>query len=87
MKADIKKWFADYHEAIKKFKIIKAKNIINFNELGAYVGCVGRQSIVVPIEIKEMYTASPKNRKSVTIYEAIWADGSNPPPPFIIVPS
>jgi hypothetical protein len=42
--------------------------------------------MVVPIEIKEMYTASPENRKSVTICEAIWADGSDPPPPFMIVP-
>ncbi len=41
--------------------------------------------MVVPIEIKEMYyTASPENRKSVIICEAIRADGSDPP--FVIVP-
>jgi hypothetical protein len=38
----IKKWFANYYKVIKKFKIIKAKNIINFNELGAYIGYIGR---------------------------------------------
>jgi len=41
---------------------------------------------MVPSDIKEMYTASPENRRSVTIVEAIRADRSNPPPPFIIIP-
>jgi hypothetical protein len=40
----------------------------------------------VPIEVKELYTASPENRKSVTIIETIQADGREPPPPFIITP-
>jgi hypothetical protein len=42
--------------------------------------------MVVPTEVMEMYKASPENRKSVTVCEAIRADGSDPPPPFIIVP-
>jgi hypothetical protein len=40
----------------------------------------------VPIEVKELYTASPENRKSVTIIETIQADGREPLPPFIITP-
>jgi len=71
---------------LKKYKIRKAKNIVNFDESGARVGCARRESMVVPIEVSEMYKASPENRKSVTICKAICADGSPPPPPFIIVP-
>jgi hypothetical protein len=41
---------------------------------------------VVLLDIKEIYTVSPENRRSVTIIEAICADRSNYPPPFIIVP-
>jgi len=37
-------------------------------------------------DIKEIYIASPENRRSMTIVKAIRADGSDPPPPFIIIP-
>jgi hypothetical protein len=40
----------------------------------------------VPIEVKELYTASPENRKLVTIIETIHADGREPLPPFVIAP-
>jgi hypothetical protein len=33
----------------------------------------------------ELYKASPENYKSIIICEAIRADGSKPPPLFIIV--
>jgi hypothetical protein len=42
--------------------------------------------MVVPIKVLEMYKASPENRKSVIICKAIYADGSPPPPLFIIIP-
>jgi hypothetical protein len=71
---------------LKKYKIRKAKNIVNFDESGARVGCARRESIVVPIKVLEMYKASPENRKSVIICKAIYADGSPPPPLFIIIP-
>jgi hypothetical protein len=57
------------------------------DELGARVGCLGGEHIMVPIEVKEMYIASPKNRKSITIIETVIADGREPLPPFIITPS
>jgi hypothetical protein len=72
---------------LKKYKIKHAKNVVNFDETGARVGCAGSEAMVVPIEVMELYKASPENRKSVTICEAIRADGSELPPPFIIVPS
>jgi hypothetical protein len=34
----------------------------------------------------ELYKVSLENRKSITIYEVIRADGSKPPPLYIIVP-
>ena len=71
---------------IKRFKIKHAKNIVNFDETGARVGCAGSEDVIVPTEVMELYQASPENRKSVTICEAIRADGTEPPPPFIIVP-
>jgi hypothetical protein len=64
----------------------KSKNIINMDESGVRVGCPGGECVVVPTEVKELYTSSPENRKSVTIIEAIRADGSYLPPPFLIVP-
>ena len=38
------------------------------------------------IEQKEIHTASPENRKSITIIETISADGKQPIPPAIICP-
>ena len=39
------------------------------------------------MDIKEAYTQSPENRKSVTIIKIVYADRREPPPPFIIAPS
>jgi hypothetical protein len=41
----------------------------------------------VPTEVKELYTSSPKNQKSVTVIETIIADRREPPLPFITAPS
>ena len=56
------------------------------DESGVRVGCPSGEEVVVPAHIKELYTASPENRKSVTIIEVISADGKRPPPPLIICP-
>ena len=61
---------------IKRFKIKHAKNIVNFDETGARVGCAGSEDVIVLTEVMELCEASPENRKSVTICEAIYADGS-----------
>jgi hypothetical protein len=71
---------------LRKYKIIKAKNVINMDESGAYIRYPGGEYIIVLAEVKEIYTLSPENRKSVIVIEAIYADGSNPSPPFIIIP-
>jgi hypothetical protein len=54
------------------------------DETGARVGCLRGQNIIVSTDIKEAYTRSPENRKSVTIIETVHTDGREPPPPFII---
>jgi hypothetical protein len=56
------------------------------DESGARVGCPGGEHVIVPAKVKELYTASPENRKSVTVIETIIADGREPLPPFVIAP-
>jgi len=56
------------------------------DESGAHISCPTSEHVIVPIEVKELYTASPKNRKSVTIIETIYVDSREPLPPFIITP-
>ncbi|KAN0073263.1 hypothetical protein V8E54_008483 [Elaphomyces granulatus] len=56
------------------------------DESGARIGCPAGEPVLVPSEVKEMYTSSPENRKFVTVIETIVADGREPLPPFIIAP-
>ncbi|RPA94217.1 hypothetical protein L873DRAFT_1793123 [Choiromyces venosus 120613-1] len=56
------------------------------DESGVRIGCQIGEMINVPTEVKELYTSSPENRKSITIIETICADGSTPIPPVIICP-
>jgi hypothetical protein len=70
---------------LKRFKIKHAKNIVNFDETGTWIGYVRSKDVIIPIEIIELYKASPENHKSIMICEAIRVDGSEPPPPYIIV--
>ena len=41
----------------------------------------------MPIEVKELYTASPENQKSVTVIKTAIVDRREPLPPFVITPS
>ena len=45
---------------------------------GTKVRCPKREEVIVPIKVKEMYTSLPENRKSITIIEAISANGKEP---------
>jgi hypothetical protein len=56
------------------------------DESGIRIGCPKGEKIIVPIDVKELYSASPENRKSVTLIETISADRKKPIPPFIIAP-
>ena len=54
------------------------------DELGARISCPTSEHVIIPIEVKELYTASPENCKLVTIIETIYADSREPLPLFII---
>ena len=56
------------------------------DESGVRAGCPGGEHVIVPSDVKEHYTSSPENRKSLSIIETINADGREPLPPFIITP-
>jgi hypothetical protein len=83
---DIEEWFEKYRITLDRFGIKKGKNVYNMDDSGACVGCPNGEEIIVPIEVKEMYTSSPENWKSVTIIEVISADGVLLPPLLIICP-
>jgi hypothetical protein len=74
----VRNWFKEYTDTLAEYKITKGKNILNMDESGVRVGCPGGEHVVVPVDVKELYTASPENRKSVTVLETVIADGREP---------
>ena len=73
-------WFKGYQAAIKTYNITKGKNLLNMDESGVRVGCLTEKEVIVPVEITDLYAPSPENRKSVTVFKTIHADGQTPPP-------
>jgi hypothetical protein len=45
------------------------------DESGARIGVLKWEEVVLPIDQKEIHTASPEKRKSITIIETVSADG------------
>jgi len=82
----LKIFFLEYQNTLAKYGIWCAKYIYNVDESGVRVGCRNGETVIVPTEVKELYTASPENRKSITIIETICADGRPPLPPVDICP-
>jgi hypothetical protein len=66
--------------------IERASQAWNFDESGVIVGNPKGDFVIVPIDIKEVHGPSPANQKSVTIIEAIYADGRALPLPVVILP-
>jgi len=83
---DLKTFFVNPQNTLAKYNIDKAKYLYNMDESGVRIGCPAGKVVIVPTEVKELYTTSPENRPSVTIIEAICADGCLPPSPVIICP-
>ncbi|RKF84064.1 putative multidrug resistance protein fnx1 [Golovinomyces cichoracearum] len=79
----VKEWFADLYKTVGEFEIDNGKKILNMDEFRARVGCPTGEIFIVTIEVKELYTASPENRKSVTIIETIRGDGKKTLPSYI----
>lgn len=51
---------------------------MNRDELGSRVRCPAGEDVMASIGVADLYKASSENRKSVTIYEIIHADGREP---------
>ncbi|RPA89563.1 hypothetical protein L873DRAFT_1887743, partial [Choiromyces venosus 120613-1] len=83
---DVKNFFNEYQRALSKYGICQAKYIYNMDESGVRVGCPKGETVIVPTQVKELYTASPENCKSLTIIETVCADVSPPIPPVVICP-
>jgi hypothetical protein len=60
--------------------------VLNIDESGARVRSPKGEHIIVLTEVKELYTASSKNQKSMTIIKIILVDRREPWPPFVIIP-
>ena len=54
------------------------------NELGARISYPTSKYIIIPIEVKELYIASPENYKLVIIIKTIYIDRYKPLSLFII---
>jgi hypothetical protein len=54
------------------------------DKLRARVKCLKGENVIVPIKVKELYIASPENRKSIIIIETIYINRREPLPPFVI---
>jgi hypothetical protein len=83
---DVEEWFDKYQATLDKYSIKTGKNIYNIDESGARVGYPTGEEVIVPVDVKELYTSSPENCKSVTIIEAISADSCKPLPLLVICP-
>ena len=71
---------------LNKYGIKRGKNILNIDESRARVSCPAGENIVVPFNVKEIYTASLENRKSIIIIKTIIANGREPLLLFVIAP-
>jgi len=56
------------------------------DESRARIRCPGGEDVMVPVNVKELYMASPENRKSIIVIKTIIIDGREPLSPFIITP-
>jgi hypothetical protein len=54
------------------------------DKTGFQIGIPGGEEVIVPCGVTELYTASPENRTSITVIEAVSAMGKVTPPILII---
>jgi len=85
-KKDVEEWFQKYKATLAKYSIKRGRSIHNIDESGARVECPKGEEVVVPIEVKEIYTSLPENCKLITIIKAISVDGRELLPSLVICP-
>jgi len=76
-------WFRKYQDFIRE-EGIKGEDIWNMDETGFRVGIPGGQTVIVPLEVTELYTPSPENRISITVIESVCSSGTVIAPVLII---
>ena len=67
-----------------KMHDIQPENLWNFDETDIRIGCSTKEEVVIPVDILEVYTKSPKDRKLITVIKTISAADSVIPPILII---
>ncbi|KAJ5436843.1 hypothetical protein N7445_007728 [Penicillium cf. griseofulvum] len=73
-KSVVKRWFEDYQRIVNKHGICQ-QDIYNFDETGFQIGVGSDQFIITRHLKKKLFNGSTTNRESVTILEAVSADG------------
>jgi hypothetical protein len=58
--------------------------VLNIDKLGARVKCLRGEHVIVLAKVKELYTASLENKKSVIVVKTIIADRRKPLLLFVI---
>jgi hypothetical protein len=58
---EVRAWFTQFHLDIAQYKI-ERKNIINFDEAGARIGCAKGEQILVPLDVLEARSSIPFSR-------------------------
>ena len=58
--------------------------MLNINKSSVYVRCPAGEQVIVLLNIKELYTTSPKNKKSVTVIKTVYTNSREPLPSFVI---
>ncbi|KAJ5521437.1 hypothetical protein N7527_005552 [Penicillium freii] len=75
--------FQDYQRVVTEYGICQ-QDIYNFDKTGFQIGIGRDQSIITRHPKKKLFNGSVTNRKSVTVLEAVSADGFAYPPLIIL---
>ena len=82
-KTVVERWFQDYQRVVTEHGICQ-QDIYNFDETGFQIG-VGRDQFIITREPKKkLFNGSVTNRESITVLEAVSADGFTCPPLIIL---
>lgn len=79
----VERWFQDYQRVATKHGICQ-QDIYNFDETGFQIGVRQDQFIITREPKKKLFNRSVTNQESITILEAVSADGFTYPPHIIL---
>ncbi|KAJ6059822.1 hypothetical protein N7444_003461 [Penicillium canescens] len=82
-KSVVERWFQDYKQVVTEHGICQ-QDIYNFDETGFQIGVGRDQFIITRHPKKKLFNGSITNRESVTVLEAVSADGFACPPLIIL---